>query len=48
MSQRKTREVLGFVNPVAVWHDKDDDVFKSERRFSDVIILLWIKSMQKR
>ena len=34
MSQGKTREVLGFVNPVAVWHDKDDDVFKSERRFT--------------
>ena len=48
MSLGKTPEVLGFVNPVAAWHDKDDNVFKSEKHFSDIIILLWIKSMQKR
>ena len=41
----KTPEVLGFVNPVAAWHDKDDDVFKSEKHFFDIIILLWIKSI---
>ena len=40
MSEGKTPEVLGFLNPVVVWHDKDNDVFKPERRFSDVIILL--------
>ena len=32
----KTSQVMGLVNPVIDSNDEDEDIFKTERRFSDV------------